>query len=290
MKAITCKDVGKSFTNTRVLENVTLELEENRIYALLGRNGAGKTTLMNLLCTRYLPDSGEIFLLEEPAYENEKVLSEICYMPDYVELFSTHRIKSILRYASCFYPKWNTALMHALLEQFQIDPKKLYEQLSKGQRTLISIIIGLCCGCKIVLFDEIYSGLDAVARQEFYELFMEEQEKNPRTFLFSTHLIEEMSNLFTDVIILDKGQILLSESAETLHEKSFCITGRTENASVLAGKNILSHKELGTMAEYIVYDTLDEAERAKIQAADMTLSSVPLQDFFIACTMHEHFF
>ena len=77
MKAIECKQVSKQFDDVVALKSVSFQLESGKIYALLGRNGAGKTTLLNCLCTKYLPDSGEIFVLEEEAYENEKVLKEI---------------------------------------------------------------------------------------------------------------------------------------------------------------------------------------------------------------------
>lgn len=87
MIAVKCNNISKSFGDIEALTNVNFQLEAGHIYALLGRNGAGKTTLMNCLCTKYLPDSGDIFLLEERAYENEKVLSQICFMSDHMNAF-----------------------------------------------------------------------------------------------------------------------------------------------------------------------------------------------------------
>lgn len=212
MIAVKCNNVSKAFGKTKALEQVSFELEKGKIYGLLGKNGAGKTTLLNCLCTKYLPDSGEIYVLEEEAYENEKVLSQICFMSDYMESFSVKRVNAILKFASQFYEKWDDLLMNRLLDFFEINRKSLYEALSKGKKTAVSIIIGLCSGCEIVLLDEIYSGLDAAARKSFYEILMEEQEKAPRTFLLSTHLIEEMSGLFDEVLIMDKGKIILNDS------------------------------------------------------------------------------
>ena len=284
-----CKDVTKSFGKDKkiVLDKVNMQLEDGNIYALLGRNGAGKTTLLNCLCTKYLPDSGEICIMGEEAYENEKVLSEICFMSDHMDVFDIRTVKYILTYASTFYEKWNLELQKRLLEFFGIGMNKLYGDLSKGQQTVIGIIIGLCSGCEIVLLDEIYSGLDAAARQDFYEILMEEQERCPRTFVLSTHLIEEMTGIFTHVLILDEGKMILSEDIETVHSKSFRCVGRADQESGLSGKNVIAQKEMGTIAEYVLYDTLTSEERQLLERDGFTVSSISLQDLFIAFTQHE---
>ncbi len=284
MKAIECKNVSKSFDKETALDNVSFVMETGRIYALLGRNGAGKTTLMNCICTKYLPDEGQVELLEEVAYENENVLGEICFMSDHMDNFELYSVKRLLKFASGFYPRWDEEKMNRLLEHFEIKGKETYAALSKGKQTAISIIIGLCSNCKIVLFDEIYSGLDAVARQEFYEMLMEEQEDSGRTFVLSTHLIEEMSGMFTDVLMLDKGKVILAEDMETVHDKSYKCIGRVEDGSLLADKRVLSKKEMGTLCEYYVYDVLSAKERQELMDAGMQISAMTLQDLFIAAT------
>ena len=287
MKAIECKQVFKAFGENKVLRDVTFSIESGKIYALLGRNGAGKTTLMNCLCTLFIQDSGEIRLLEEVNYENEKVLSEICFMSDFIAEFEIKKVKQILKYASCFYERWDTALMEKLLNFFEIDRKQLYSALSKGKKTLVSIIIGLCSGCKIVLFDEIYSGLDAVARQQFYKILLEEQEKNPRTFIVSTHLIEEMTEVFDGVVIMDEGRILLNEEMEEIYEKSIKCVGRTEKVECFKGKNLLYQKNMGTISEFDFYDTFTEAEQRELTEEGFSFQSLSLQELFIACTAKE---
>ena len=289
MIVVECKDVSKRFGKNKenVLEHVNMQLEQGNIYALLGRNGAGKTTLLNCLCTKYLPDSGEIRIMGEEAYENEKALSEICFMSDQMDVFDVRSVQYILTYASTFYEKWNLALQKRLLEFFGISMDKLYGALSKGQKTIIGIIIGLCCGCEVVLLDEIYSGLDAATRQDFYEILLEEQERCPRTFVLSTHLIEEMTGLFTHVLILDEGRIILNEEMETIHSKSFKCVGRAGQITGLSGKNVVAQKEMGTIAEYVLYDTLTVSEKQQLEKDGFTVSSISLQELFIALTEHE---
>ena len=284
MNAIKCEGVSKSFKEKKALDHVDFEIETGKIYALLGRNGAGKTTLMNCICTKYLQDEGNIEVLGEQVYENEKVLKQICFMSDNMNSFELKKVKYILKFAENFYENWNKSLESRLLELFELDIKSSYVALSRGQRTAVSIIIGLCSGCEIVLFDEIYSGLDAVARQEFYEILMEEQEKNPRTYILSTHLIEEMSGLFDGVIILDKGRVILCEDVEKIHSKSLKIVGRTNQMERLKNKNVLRIKEAGTIVECILYDDISLSEREMLKESGFDVSSAELQELFVAMT------
>ena len=270
MVAVECKNVTKKFKDENLqekvaLDNVSFKMKENKIYALLGRNGAGKTTLLNCLCTKYLPDTGEIYVLGEKVYENEKVLKQICFMSDNLASFEIKNVKKILQFASTFYENWDENFMERLLEFFEIDKGTLYNALSKGQKTVIGIIIGLCSNCKVVFLDEIYSGLDAVARKNFYNILLEAYENNPRTFVLSTHLIEEMTGLFTDVIIMDKGKILLNEDMEVIHQKSYKCVGRTDLEGILKGKNVIGKTQIGATTEYAVYDefTAEEMKRLK---------------------------
>ena len=284
MIAVECIEVTKGFADKTVLDGVSFQLEAGGIYALLGRNGAGKTTLMNCICTKYLPDSGEIRVLEEEVYENEGVLSQICFMSDNIDAFDTKKVRYILHYAGQFYQDWNRDLEEKLLDFFDIDLKAVYGTLAKGQKTMIGIIIGLCSGCEVVLLDEIYSGLDATARQSLYKILLEEQERQPRTFILSTHLIEEMTALFDRVVILDKGRLILNEDMETIYSKAYKCVGRTDMESSLADKNILHRKQMGTVMEYDIYDVITGEEQKQLEEKGFTVSSLPLQDLFTAFT------
>ena len=237
-----------------------------------------------MLCTKYIPNEGEVLLFGEPAYENEKQLKNICFMSDHMPAFDGFTVKKILAYAKAFYESFDYELCQRLLKLYEVKSEMLYAALSKGRQTAFSMIIGLCSNCGIVLFDEIYSGLDAVARQQFYEILMEQQEKNPRTYILSTHLIEEMSGLFTDVIIIDRGKLILTSSMEDLRSRTFKCTGREEAGEILSGKNILDIKRMGPMAQYLVYDELSVEDKEKLLYNHVTVEAMTLQEFFVAVT------
>lgn len=276
--------VKKSFGNALVIDDIDLKLEDGKTYALLGRNGSGKTTLMNLMCTKYLPDSGEIKLMDEVAYENDRVLSDICFMKDFVPAFEDMKVSAIFKYAEKFYARWNKKLEEKLTRQFGLEVKKVYGFLSKGQQTAVGLIVGLCSNTRILLLDEIYSGLDAVARKELYTIIMEEQERYTRTMVLSSHLIEEMTNLFSDVIILHDGKIILNDSLDTVQTKARKLTGRKDAEDILSSKNVLGRSAVGTMSEIYLYDDLSDSELTELSGRGYKVASMNLQELFTAMT------
>ena len=276
--------VTKAFGKTNVLDNIDLKLEDGKTYALLGRNGSGKTTLMNLMCTKYIPDSGVIKLMDEEAYENDRVLSEICFMKDYVPAFEDMKLSAIFKYAEKFYTRWNKTLEEKLIKQFGLETKKIYGFLSKGQQTAVGLIVGLCSNTRILLLDEIYSGLDAVARKELYTILMQEQERYTRTMVLSSHLIEEMTNLFSDVIILHNGKIILNDSLDTVQTKARKLTGRKDIEDILSDKNVLGKNSVGTMSEIYIYDDFTENEISELNERGYKLAPMNLQELFAAMT------
>lgn len=284
MHTVEVNGVFKSFGKTKVLNGIDLNLEDGKTYALLGRNGSGKTTLMNLMCTKYIPDKGMIKILDEEAYENDRVLSEICFMKDYVPAFEDVKLVDIYKYAERFYQRWNKSLEEKLTKMFELDTKKVYGYLSKGQQTAAGLIVGLCSSTRVLLLDEIYSGLDAVARKALYTIIMEEQERYTRTLVLSSHLIDEMTNLFTDVIILHKGKIILNESLDIIQDKARKLSGRQNIEDILSGKNILGKSEMGPIEEVYMYDGLCKEEFEELGKRGYKVTSMNLQELFTSMT------
>ena len=267
MITVQMEGVTKSFGKTTVLDNIDLKLEDGRTYALLGRNGSGKTTMMNLLCTKYIPDSGGIKLLDEVAYENDGVLSEVCFMKDYIPAFENMKLTEIFKYAKKYYCRWNDELKDSLIRQFDLNENKVYGYLSKGQQTEVGLIVGLCSNTRILLLDE-----------------MEEQERYTRTIVLSSHLINEMTNLFTDVVIIDGGKVILNDSLDIVQDKSRKLIGRKDAEDILSDKKILGKNHVGTIDETYLYDDLSENEMAELKERGYKISPMNLQELFTALT------
>ena len=166
----------KSYGNTEVLHNLDLEIQPGKIYGLIGRNGAGKTTLLGILTAQNTKDSGAVTYGGEPVWENQKALDHICFSRELqATLFSgpnNLKVKHYLRSAAIFYPNWDEEYAQRLVTEFKLDLKKKISQLSKGQMSMVTILIALASRADLTILDEPAAGLDVVMRERFYQLLL----------------------------------------------------------------------------------------------------------------------
>lgn len=280
---IDCQSVNRTYGKTFALKDIRLQVKENTICGLLGRNGAGKTTLMHILTGQLLPSSGSVLINGEIPFENRNVLKSLCFIKESGNFKSNFKVGEILSLSSLFYPHWNQTLAKDLLQQFHLDPKKSVKALSKGMESALGIIVGLASRAPITIFDEPYIGMDAVARQHFYHLLIEEYTEHPRTFILSTHLIDEISKIFEDVIILQNGEVVLHEKADRLRNNGFTVTGKTEDVDLFCeGKSILHSESFGGTKKVSFYSEDHNQKEADLMR--LTVEPLPIQDLMIHLT------
>ncbi|WP_226683632.1 ABC transporter ATP-binding protein [Sutcliffiella horikoshii] len=285
---IELKNVSKSFGSKKAVDNMSITLEENKIYGLLGRNGAGKTTLMQMLAGHALPSSGEILINGQNPFNNRDITKDICLVNESNNFIKRLKIKDILKVASLFYPNWSWETANALLTTFNLNPTLKTKGLSKGMESSLGIIIGLASRAKITILDEPYIGLDAAARFKFYEVLLEEYEEFPRTIILSTHLIDEVSNLFEEVVLMRSGGLVFHKSTEELLDSSITVSGKKEavdefaqgkrvlHESILAGRKTVTLFGEGLTVEEAARHNLD-ADRSSIQQLMVYMTEEELQ-------------
>lgn len=168
-----------------------------------------------------------------------------------------------------------------LVKKFGINPKKSINKLSKGMLSMLTIIIGLASKSDITILDEPVAGLDVVAREGFYKILLEEQMQTGRTFVISTHIIEEAADIFEEVIILDKGSILLKENTQELLERCAYVTGLADNVDrFVLGKNVINMQSVGRSKSVTVM--FDKGEKIDCSGSGLTIQPVSLQNLFVA--------
>ncbi|WP_404660350.1 ATP-binding cassette domain-containing protein [Haloimpatiens myeolchijeotgali] len=194
-------------------------------------------------------------------------------------------MKEIFKTAACFFENWDDEFKNELVHKFELDVSKKYKALSKGMESMVGIIIGLVSRAPLTIFDETYLGLDAAARQLFYDILLQDYLKNPRTIIFSTHLIDEVSTIFENIIILNKGKVLLDDSMENVMSKAFLISGNKEKITELANnKNVLNTQPLGYLEKAYVFDEIKEEEIRELKFKGMDVKPMSLQELFIRIT------
>lgn len=279
------KNVNKSYGSTKVLTNINVQLELGKVYGLLGRNGVGKTTLLNIIGNQIRRDRGEVLLNGEEVFANAKAMENIAIVKENGFGVEDIKVKKIFQAAKILYKNWDEAYKEFLIKEFNLNIKKNYSKLSRGNQTIVGLIIGLASRAPLTLFDEPSLGLDAAHRYKFYEFLLKDIEEHPRTAIISTHLIDEVSNLFEEVIILKDQGVYLKEEVTDLMEKAYFLSGRLEEMEpITKEKNIIHREAFGATTILGVFDYLYKEEKDLLKENGVDISGIPLQKLFVLLT------
>ena len=282
---IQIEKMKKSYGKVNVLDSIDLVLEEGKIYGLLGRNGVGKTTLLNIISNRIKEDSGQVKVFGHRVFENEKIVEDIAITGEQRPELKEMKVKEIFEMASILYKNWDEEYKKNLVKKFKVQENKRYEKLSKGNQTIIGLILGLASRARLTIFDERSIGLDAAYREEFYKLLLEDFEKHPRTIIISTHLIDEVTNLFEDIIILKDKKVFIKEEVQKLLDKGYYVNGNRESVDrLIKNKRIIHREEFGAMSLIAIFGQLSEDEKLELKKDNIEISKIPLQKLFVYLT------
>lgn len=277
-----CKNVCKSYKDNEVLKDLNLVLESGKIYGLIGRNGVGKTTLLSVMTAQNPATAGGVTINGEPVWENEKVLKDICFSREIMggTQIAAMRAGDYIKAASYYYPYWDNDMAQKLIKEFELNMKKSMAKYSKGMLSAVTIVVALASKSPFTILDEPVAGLDIFARQKFYRLLLEEYTQTGRTFVISTHIIEEAADVLEEVIVLHDKKILLKENTQELLARSFHVSGLSEEVErAVKGLNVYGWEKTGRGKGVTVI--LSEGE--KIDAScDVTIQPVNLSNVFLA--------
>jgi ABC-2 type transport system ATP-binding protein len=280
MNGIEVKKISKSYGTVKALEDVSLTLGENKIYGLLGRNGAGKTTLLNIITNRIFEDNGEVLIDGEGHKDNDKALGKL-YMMGESDLYPENmKIRDVFKWTKTFYPDFDKEYAEKAAERFGLSLKKKTNALSTGYKSIFKLILALSVNTPYILLDEPVLGLDANHRELFYKLLLEKYAKKPFTAVISTHLIEEVSGIIEDVIIVKNGRVIRNESCEELLSKGYTVSGAAAKVdSFIKDKQIIGTDTLGGLKTAYI---LGKAEENVPEGLEIT--RLDLQKLFIQLT------
>ena len=284
MEGLVCKNLYKSYKNTEVLKGLDLQLEKGKIYGLIGRNGAGKTTLLSLMSGQNPVTSGDITLDGKAVWENQEMMDRICFSREINPMTNyganEMKVKEYLKMASIYMPKWDRILAEELIKTFELDVNKKINKLSKGMLSMVTITVALASKAEFTFMDEPVAGVDVVMREQFYRVLLEEFAESGRTFVISTHIIEEAADVFEEVIMLNDGKILLKENTQDLLDRVRHISGMAEAVDkAVEGRETYHAEKMGRSKGVTVL--LKQGEVLE-QDGDISVQPMSLQQVFVA--------
>lgn len=284
MSNLTCIDLTKKYGDKTVLDHLNLTLESGKIYGLIGRNGAGKTTLLSLMTAQNPVTGGCCQLDGGKIWETRKSLDRLCFSRELnisaESGLAAYTVKNYLKTAAMYYAHWDQAMADALVQKFGLNIKTKLGKLSKGMLSMVTIIVALASKAEFTFLDEPVAGLDVVAREEFYRLLLDEYTETGRTFVISTHIIEEAADIMEEVIILDKGKIIRQCNTQELIDSARYVTGAIDQVDgATAGLECHHAEKLGRSKAVTVLLGEDEELNA---GYDVTVQPLNLQKIFVA--------
>lgn len=283
--SLVAKDIVKKFGSNEVLHGVNLEIEKGKIYGLIGRNGAGKTTLLSIISGQNPQTSGEVLADDLKVWDNQEALDKICFSREINPTGGTNgiaglKVSDYLKAAQYYFPGYDKELEKRLVKEFELDVKKRLGKLSKGMMSMVTIIVALASKAEYTFLDEPVAGLDVVARESFYKIILDEFAEGNRTFVISTHIIEEAADVFEEVVFLDKGQIILKENTQELVSNFVHVSGTEEEVDkVIEGHKVYHVEKMGRSKGASIM--LNSGEVLK-NTADLTVQPMNLQQVFLA--------
>ena len=284
MSKLTCIDLTKKYGDKLVLDNLNLTLESGKIYGLIGRNGAGKTTLLSMMTAQNPVTGGCCQLDGQRIWETRSSLDRLCFSRELnisaESGLAAFTVKKYLKTAAMYFAHWDQSMADALIEQFGLNLKTKLGKLSKGMLSMVTIIVALASKAEFTFLDEPVAGLDVVAREQFYQLLLDEFAETGRTFVISTHIIEEAANIMEEVIILDKGKIVRHCNTQELIDSARYVTGAADQVDgAVSGLECHHAEKLGRSKAVTVLLAEDEALNS---GYDVTVQPMSLQKIFVA--------
>lgn len=215
---VTASNVSKSFGEVHAVDNVSFEIEKGRILGLIGPNGAGKTTLLKAILG--LTDcEGQLSVLGlDPFKQRKQLMQQICFIADVAVLPRWIRVRQLLDFVEATHPNFSRESAEAHLSQTKIMKSSKVRELSKGMVTQLHLSIIMAIDARFLILDEPTLGLDILFRKEFYANLLGDYFDEERTILVTTHQVEEIENILTDIMFINDGRILLNSSMESLSD------------------------------------------------------------------------
>jgi ABC-2 type transport system ATP-binding protein len=227
---VSARNVSKSFGGVRAVDDVTFDIEKGRIMGLIGPNGAGKTTLLKAVLGLTDCEGSLSVLGLDPFRQRKELMQNICFIADVAVLPRWIRVNQLLDFVESVHPRFSRARATELLARTKILPKARIRELSKGMVTQLHLSIITAVDAKLLVLDEPTIGLDIIFRKEFYGNLLNDYFDKERTILITTHQVEEIENLLTDVMFINDGRIVLHASMDALPERYVELMTSGENA------------------------------------------------------------
>jgi ABC-2 type transport system ATP-binding protein len=274
---IVARGLGKAFGSTRALDNVNFTVQPGRIVGLIGPNGAGKTTALKALLglTRF---EGELSVLGlDPYRQRHRLMQDVCFIADVAVLPRWIRVSRLIDFVAATHPRFRREVCEHFLSRGDIKKDSRVRELSKGMVTQLHLALVMAIDAKLLVLDEPTLGLDLLVRKQFYDTLLNEYFDAERTILVTTHQVEEVQHLLTDLLFIDHGRIVLDAAMDDVQAKYAHVAVRPEHVAAARTHKPISERQ-GLGRTHMLFQGVERAELERL--GEVGVPSVA--DLFVA--------
>jgi ABC-2 type transport system ATP-binding protein len=277
MACIEARGLRKSFGSSVALDGIDLQVEEGRILGLIGPNGAGKTTALNAILG-LTPYEGELKVLgRDPWTERDQLMRDVSFIADVAVLPRWIRVWQVLDYVAGVHPRFRRDKAEALLAKTTIKRTSKVRELSKGMVAQLHLALVMAIDAKLLVLDEPTLGLDILFRKQFYDSLLNDYFDRSRTIVVTTHQVEEIQDVLTDLMFIDRGRIVLTCSMEELESRYLEVMVHPDNAAAARALEPIHERQLFGRGILL----FDRADRQQLAALG-EVRTPSIADLFVA--------
>jgi ABC-2 type transport system ATP-binding protein len=263
MACIEARGLRKVFGTTIALDGLDLRVEEGRILGIIGPNGAGKSTALNAILglTRY---QGELTVLgRDPWTERDQLMRDVAFIADVAVLPRWIRVRQVVDYLAGVHPRFDRAKAEGFLAKTNIKRSSKVRELSKGMVTQLHLALVMAIDARLLVLDEPTIGLDILYRKQFYDTLLNDYFDHSRTIVVTTHQVEEIQDVLTDLVFIDRGRIVLASSMEELEARYAEVMVRPENVAAARALKPMRERQLFGRS-ILLFDQVDRQQLAAL--------------------------
>jgi ABC-2 type transport system ATP-binding protein len=277
MPCIEAHGLRKTFDKTVAVDDIDLRIEEGRITGLIGPNGAGKTTTLSAILG-LIPYEGQLTVLgRDPWAQRDRLMRDVCFIADVAILPRWIGVSQVLDYVAAVHPRFNRTKAEGLLANTNIARSSKVRELSKGMVTQLHLALVMAIDARLLVLDEPTLGLDILYRKNFYDSLLNDYFDGPRTILLTTHQVEEVKHVLTDLVFINNGRIVLNASMEEIESRYAELTVQPERlAAARALKPLYERQVFGR--SILLFNAVDRQQLAAL--GDVRTPSIA--DLFVA--------
>jgi ABC-2 type transport system ATP-binding protein len=274
---IEARGLSKAYGSTLALDDASFAIEEGKIVGLIGPNGAGKTTALKAILGLTRFDGSLTVLGRDPYRHRNEIMQDVCFIADVAVLPRWIKVQQVVDFVAATHPRFRREICDQFLSRTDIKRASRVRQLSKGMITQLHLALVMAIDAKLLVLDEPTLGLDILMRKQFYETLLNEYFDGQRTILVTTHQVEEVEHILTDLIFINRGRIVLDASMDDVAERYTQLAVRPEQTEAARALGPITVRQ-GLGRVQMIYGGVPRAELEKL--GEVGVPSVA--DLFVA--------